>query len=107
MVESAKLYIEQHQEELWEGLENEGKKEVGIEDLRNTDLLKGYTDKKDKCNIGKVTVTRTGSKNNFSYSYEYTLTCTLNNKKVECKEIVGLQNVKKEQKQFTILTVDK
>lgn len=84
MVESAKLYVEQHQEDMWEGLENTGEKEVGIEDLRNTDLLKGYTDKKDTCDTGEVKIKRTGSKNNFSYSYEYTLICTLNSKQVKC-----------------------
>ena len=84
MVESAKLYVEQHQEDMWGGLGNAGEKKVGITDLKSTDLLKEYTDKKDKCDIGEVKVTRTGSKDNFSYSYAYTLTCTLNSKQVTC-----------------------
>ncbi len=84
MVASAKLYIEKYQEELWNGLDQSGEKRITLAELKNVDLLKEYTDKKDSCNVGEVTVTRTGTKNNFSYLYKYTLTCTVSNKQVIC-----------------------
>ncbi len=84
MVAAAKLYVDQYSEDLWGNMNATGARDISMAMLKNKDLFKNYTDKKDVCNTGSVRVVRSGTKNNFSYTYEYSLTCTLTKKNVTC-----------------------
>ena len=84
IVASGKLYVDQYQEDLWGSSTAVGTKTVDINTLINANLLKSYTDKKDKCNSGSLSITRSGTKNKFNYTYTYTVNCTLSKKEVVC-----------------------
>lgn len=84
MVASAKLYVDQYHEDIWGSTTAVGTKKITMEALKNSTLMKEYTDAKDTCTNGEVSVTRTGSKNNFIYTYTYSLVCFNKGKNVTC-----------------------
>ncbi len=85
MVASCKLYVDQNQEDLWGSSTATGTKTVQMSTLISANLLKAYTDTKDKCTAGSVAVTRTGSKDKFDYTYSYTVNCTVSSETATCK----------------------
>jgi len=84
MASSAKLYVDQYQEDLWGSMTTTGSRQISISTLKSSDLLKDYADKKDRCTSGYVDVVRSGSRNDFRYTYSYSLTCTISKKTVVC-----------------------